>query len=93
MFAIDRQKVYYGETSFIDLSKKQLMINKISMPASTLSRAFRYYKKGFIMCNGEMLKLLVSIQNMKVETPNDERVENLIDDVNTSSGRIFWGFD
>lgn len=64
MFAVDRITVYHGESSFIDLSKRQLMINKITYPASTLSRAFRYYKKGFTMCLGEMRKMIESIQDM-----------------------------
>jgi hypothetical protein len=78
MFAIDFEKVYHGETSFIDLSKRQLMINKITYPASTLSRAFRYYKKGFAMCKGEMKKLIESIQDMPKENPViDQDNENL----------------
>ena len=64
MFACDGEKVYYGESSFIDLSKRQLMINKITYPASTMSRAFRYYKKGFWMCQGEMKKVVEAIQEM-----------------------------
>ena len=39
MIAVDTEKVYHGETTFIDLSKRQLMINKITYPASTLSRS------------------------------------------------------
>lgn len=80
MFAVDHEKVYYGETTFIDLAKRQLMINKITYPASTLSRAFRYYKKGFSMCLGEMKKLVESIQDM----PKPE-VEQNNEDTNTQS--------
>lgn len=64
MFAVDNDKVYFGETTFMDLAKRQLMINKITYPASTMSRAFRYYKKGFSMCLGEMRKLVEAIQDM-----------------------------
>ena len=67
MFAVDNEKVYFGESTFIDLSKRQLMINKITFPASTMSRAFRYYKKGFIMCQGEMRKMVEAIQDMPKE--------------------------
>lgn len=93
MFAVDTEMVYYGETTFIDLAKRQLMINKISYPASTLSRAFRYYKKGFSMCHGEMRKLVESIQDM----PKPE-VEHSIGDENDrpSSGdnmAFFTGID
>ena len=69
MFAVDNEKIYHGETTFIDLAKRQLMINKITYPASTLSRAFRYYKKGFTMCLGEMKKLFEAIQNTPKEEP------------------------
>jgi hypothetical protein len=64
MFAVDCEKVYHGHTTFIDLSKRQLMFNKITYPASSMSRAFRYYTKGFYMCKGEMQKLAEAIQNM-----------------------------
>jgi hypothetical protein len=68
MFAVDKDKVYHGETSFIDLAKRQLMINKITYPASTLNRAFRYHKKGFSICLAETKKIIEAIQNM----PKDE---------------------
>jgi len=69
MFAVDQEKIYHGETTFIDLAKRQLMINKITYPASSLSRAFRYYTKGFRMCQGEMKKLFEAIQS----TPKEEK--------------------
>lgn len=75
MFAVDFDRVYYGDTSFIDLAKRQLMINKITYPASTMSRAFRYYKKGYSMCLGEMKKLIDSIRDMPKEE-KDERDDN-----------------
>ena len=72
MFAVDTERVYHGETSFIDLAKRQLMINKITYPASTMSRAFRYYKKGFNMCLGEMSKVVISIQDLPKPEPKKE---------------------
>jgi len=79
MIAIDGEKVYHGETTFIDLAKKQLMINKITYPPSTLSRAFRYHKKGFSICLGEIKKIIESIQNMppineEIEENNNENI-------------------
>src|SRR6185312_5093576 len=77
MFAVDTETVYYGETTFIDLAKRQLMINKITYPASTMRRAFRYYKKGFSMCVGEMKKMVESIQGMpKQENAQDQNEED-----------------
>ena len=92
MFAVDNNKVYYGETSFIDLAKRQLMINKITYPASTLSRGFRYYKKGFLMCQDEMKKIVLAIQGMPKQeendiTPNENQPPSNINDP------FFWGFD
>lgn len=93
MFAIDFEKVYHGETSFIDLSKRQLMINKITYPASTLSRAFRYYKKGFVMCKGEMKKLIESIQQMPKEIPASDNVDNEQSPSGGELTRFFIGID
>lgn len=77
MLAVDNESIYYGETTFIDLAKRQLMINKITYPASSLSRAFRYYTKGFRMSQGEMKKLFESIQC----APKEEKrtVNNTVD--------------
>lgn len=79
MLAVDTEKVYHGEGTFIDLAKRQLMIHKLDHPASTMSRAFRYYKKGFSMCVGEMAKLVTAIQDMpkvEAETEGDENQDN-----------------
>lgn len=98
MIAVDSEKIYYGQSTFIDLAKRQLMINKITFPASTMSRAFRYYKKGFSMCQGEMKKLIESIQNMpREENNNGNNNEN--NNENPPSGdkndldNFFFGFD
>jgi len=88
MFAVDFENIYYGETTFIDLAKRQLMVNKITYPASTMSRAFRYYKKGFNMCLGEMKKLIVSIQDM----PKQEQTSSEINEDNISSGDVMGFF-
>lgn len=77
MFAVDNQSVYHGNSSFIDLSKRQLMFNAIPFPESSMSRAFRYYQKGFKMCHGEMAKLIRAIksQNIQEEISNDDGSE------------------
>lgn len=94
-FAVDTEKVYYGETSFIDLAKRQLMINKITFPTSTMSRSFRYYTKGYIMCQGEMKKLFEAIQDVPKEVP-DINPNDQNDQEEVSSGELaafFTGFD
>lgn len=93
MFAVDTERVYHGDTSFIDLAKRQLMFNKITYPASSMSRAFRYHKKGFSMCLGEMRKLIDSIQNMPV---TESEIKEINNDTEQSSGddlAFFVGID
>jgi hypothetical protein len=97
MFAVDNEKIYHGETSFIDLAKRQLMINKITYPASSLSRAFRYYKKGFTMCVGEMKKLFEVIQDCPKEevskSENKTDSEKKEDISSGELGKFFIGID
>lgn len=95
MFAVDSEKVYVGETTFIDLAKRQLMINKITYPASTMSRAFRYYKKGFTMCQGEMRKVVEAIQNMPKpeEKKEGEDVNSNEPPSGDSNSTFFIGID
>ena len=94
MFAVDNEKIYHGETTFIDLAKRQLMINKITYPASSMSRAFRYYKKGFSMCLGEMKKLVEAIQDMpKPEPKNEEQSQNEEEKSSGDDLAFFVGID
>ena len=94
MFAVDTEKVYHGETTFIDLSKRQLMVNKITYPASTLSRAFRYYKKGFSMCLGEMAKVIKSIQDMPKPVEETEQDNTTEEDMSSADKmQMFIGID
>ena len=94
MFAVDTENVYYGETTFMDLAKRQLMINKITYPASTMSRAFRYYKKGFSMCLGEMKKLVEAIHDMpKPEPKNEEQSQNEEEKSSGDDLAFFVGID
>lgn len=91
MIAVDTETVYYGETTFMDLAKRQLMINKITYPASTLRRAFHYYKKGFSMCVGEMKKLVEAIQDMpKTESKNEEQSQNQNEEKSSGENLAFF---
>ncbi len=95
MIAVDSDRVYHGESTFIDLAKRQLIFNKITYPASTLSRCFRYYKKGFSMCMGEMKKLFESIQEFPKPDKQDESGSEAQQDNATSGdfGGFFTGID
>ena len=93
MFAVDNEKIYHGETTFIDLAKRQLMINKITYPASSMSRAFRYYKKGFTMCLGEMKKLFEAIQDTPKQ-PQESQSEPKEEEISSGElGAFFIGID
>lgn len=89
MFAVDKDNVYYDDMSFIDLSKRQLMINKITFPESTTSRMNRYLKKGFNICNGELYKIIKSIGDKYVEeyklNQRDEIIDELVGNKNQTS--------
>lgn len=75
--AVDIHNVYTHETFFIDLAKRQLMINKLPFPLSTMWRMQKYIQKGYYMCSGEMLKLSKAIGELKTNTKEGE--ENAID--------------
>ncbi len=70
--AVDHRKVYTHDTFFIDLAKRQLMINKLPYPLSTMWRLQKYIQKGFYMCSGEMLKLSKAIGELQVNKPENE---------------------
>lgn len=57
---------YYSEESFIDLSKRQLMISNLPYPESTMLRVNKYNNKGFRICNEELTKIINSIKNVNV---------------------------
>lgn len=75
--AVDIHNVYTHETFFIDLAKRQLMINKLPFPLSTMWRMQKYIQKGYYMCSGEMLKLSKAIGDLQTNTKEGE--ENAID--------------
>jgi hypothetical protein len=75
--SVDIHNVYTHETFFIDLAKRQLMINKLPFPLSTMWRMQKYIQKGYYMCSGEMLKLSKAIGELKTNTKEGE--ENAID--------------
>lgn len=98
MFAVDSNKVYYGESSFIDLAKKQLMFNQITYPVSTLKRSFRYYQKGFQMCDGEMRKLTEALfteglKHVTFQLPKKESTEDNTENEESSGDSFFNGID
>lgn len=91
--AVDIHNVYTHETFFIDLAKRQLMINKLPFPLSTMWRMQKYIQKGYYMCSGEMLKLSKAIGELQTNTKEGE--ENAIELQPMSEGNTprFLTFD
>lgn len=95
MFATDGETIVHGETSFIDLAKRQLMIHHIEFPRSTMYRVVKYTRKGFYICKEQFLRVLDAVEN----APRGERIVNLLGD-NVDSGittdqpsSVLWGYD
>jgi len=70
--AVDGKNVVTHNTFWMDLAKRQLMVNKLPFPLSTLWRLQKYFKKGYFMCSGEMLKLGKAIGELQVNKPENE---------------------
>jgi hypothetical protein len=69
---VDNRQVYTHQTFFIDLAKRQLMINELPFPLSTLWRLQKYIKKGYTICSGETMKLGKAIGALQTNTPEGE---------------------
>jgi len=91
--AVDSGKVYTHETFFIDLAKRQLMINKLPFPLSTMWRMQKYIKKGFYMCSGEMLKLSKAIGGLQTNTEEGEKANIELQPMSEGGGPRFLTFD
>lgn len=91
MLAVDFNKVYHGTTTFIDLSKRQLIFNVINYPTSTVKRVLRYYTKGFRMCDGETLRLINAVKLEKTKVKNEDDENN--DGTDFSDYGDFTGID
>lgn len=70
--AVTNKKVFTHDTFFIDLAKRQLMINELPFPLSTMWRMQKYIQKGYYMCSGEMLKLSKAIGELQTNTKEGE---------------------
>lgn len=54
---------YYTEEAFQDLVKKQLMLNNLQYPESTMKRVRKYMMKGFNICHEEIDKIILAIRD------------------------------
>jgi len=91
--AVDIHNVYTHETFFIDLSKRQLMLNKLPFPLSTMWRMQKYIQKGYFMCSGEMLKLSKAIGELQTNTTEGEQAAIDLQPMSEGGGVRFTTFD
>jgi len=91
--AVDLKEVYTHETFFIDLAKRQLMINKLPYPLSTMWRMQKYIQKGYYMCSGEMLKLSKAIGALQTNTPEGESANIELQPMSEGGSPRFLTFD
>ena len=62
--AVDLLGIYYNTRYFTDLEKRKLVICALPYPLSTLRRLQKYTKKGFNICNAELLKLAEGLRTV-----------------------------
>lgn len=68
-FAADKHGLYYNPLSWIDLSRKRLVLRRMQFPGSTLRRVIKYAAKGFYACPGSLAHIAEEIQ--KFQGPAD----------------------
>lgn len=91
--AVDGKSVFTHDTFWIDLAKRQLMINKLPFPLSTLWRLQKYIKKGYTICSGEMLTLAKAIEKLQLNTTEGESAAVNDDSQLYDDGPTFTTFD
>jgi hypothetical protein len=64
--AVDRNSITLHNDFLMDLAAKRLVFHKINFPLSSMVRVHKYIRKGFRICNGNMLKLVKAIQTVDV---------------------------
>lgn len=61
-FAASRAGLVYNPASFLDLSRKRIVLHRMQFPASTLRRVIKYAHKGYYACPGALAKICEEIQ-------------------------------
>lgn len=67
--AYDGKAFYCHDGFFYDLAAKRLMINHVRLPLNTLSRVVKYVKKGYTICNANLLILSKEIAKTDFNNP------------------------
>jgi len=90
--ALSGDRVYLAETFFEDLAARVLVFTGSRLPLSSLKRAFKYHRRGYHICDENIVKLAEDIaaavdfgneesirQHTEPMDPNGERSIRLID--------------
>ena len=73
-FSMKEDRFYHDEDFLIDLSEKRLIFNiKAKYPIASMYRVLKYIKKGYKISGLEIVKISLSIHNLKMETYRDLR--------------------
>ena len=64
-WAVDSGGLTYLPAAFLDISRKRIVVRRLSFPASTLRRVIKYTKKGFYACPGSLAALCEQIAVFK----------------------------
>ncbi len=73
--AVTRDRTYFHETFFVDLARRELVINKISHPLSTLQRMQRYVRKGYWMNGHNLFELAKSIDSLDLASMSPKQLK------------------
>jgi len=68
-FICDRENLYFNPISFLDLSRKRLVLHRMQFPASTLRRLIKYTHKGFYCCPGSLITISEAVSST-LNNPN-----------------------
>lgn len=68
-FGATGNTLVYNPASWLDLSRKRLVLNRMQFPASTLRRLIKYAHKGFYACPGSLAHICEEIQ--RFQGPSD----------------------
>lgn len=63
-FATDGDELVFNPISFLDLSRKRLVLHRLQFPASTLRRLIKYTQKGYYACPGSLIDITQNINDL-----------------------------
>lgn len=65
--AVDVEGLTFNPVTWIDLSRKRLVLHRMQFPGSTLRRLIKYASRGFYACPGSLVNICKAIQVYKGE--------------------------